>query len=223
MEYIARIYNNYKEKFGIPRQSGMVNNLSRVVFESKYRDPQALRGIDGFSHLWILFDFSLAHSENGSWSPTVRPPRLGGNERMGVFATRSPFRPNNIGLSSVKLVKVDKNAEDGCFLVIEGADILDGTPVYDIKPYLPYCDCHTDAVGGFADGFTSYRLKVLDPDNLLAVYNEEDRAVVIGCIAEDPRPAYKADGQSYTMRYGNYDVTFTVEDGTAIVIGYRHI
>lgn len=219
MEYIAKIHNNFKEKFGIPRQSGRVKNLSRIVFEPKFRDPQSLRGIDGYSHLWILFNFSLAHSKSGEWSPTVRPPRLGGNERMGVFATRSPFRPNNIGLSSVKLISVEKNDSDGMFLVVEGADILDGTPIYDIKPYLPYCDCHTDAKGGFAADFVDYRLNVIDENNLLAVFNEREREEVIACIAEDPRPAYKNDGEKFTMRYGAFDVTFIVVSGVATICG----
>ena len=217
MEYIAKIHNNFKEKFGIPRQSGRVKNLSRIVFEPKYRDPQSLRGIDGYSHLWILFDFSLAHSKAGEWSPTVRPPRLGGNERIGVFATRSPFRPNNIGLSSVRLMSVEKNDSDGAFLVVEGADILDGTPIYDIKPYLPYCDCHTDAKGGFAADFVDYRLKVVDTDNLLGALTDSAREEITACIAEDPRPAYKADGEKFTMRYGEYDVTFSVSGGVATI------
>jgi len=217
MEYIARIYNNFKEKFGIPRQSCRVNNLSRVIFEPKFRDPQAIRGIEGFSHLWILFDFSSAHTNNGKWSPTVRPPRLGGNERMGVFATRSPFRPNNIGLSSVRLLEVGRNATDGSFLLIEGADVLDGTPVYDIKPYLPYCDCHPDASGGFASEFADYRLNVRDPEGLLYVFPERERSDVVGCLAEDPRPAYKKDGERFMMRYGDYDVSFIVDSGTATV------
>lgn len=218
MEYIAHVYNDYKEKFGIPRQSGRVKNLSRIVFEPAYRDPHALRGIAGFSHLWILFDFSKAHKADGEWGPTVRPPRLGGNARMGVFATRSPFRPNSIGLSSVRLIAV-KHGDEGDYLVVEGADILDGTPIYDIKPYLPYCDCHTDAVGGFADDFVDYRLEVRDPDGLLGVFCEEERAVVEGCLAEDPRPSYKADGKGYAMRYGDYDVRFDVSDGIVVVTG----
>jgi len=222
MEYIARIHNNFKEKFGIPRQSGRVGTLSRIVFEPKYRDPQSLRGIDGYSHLWILFDFSLAH-RSGEWSPTVRPPRLGGNERMGVFATRSPFRPNNIGLSSVKLAGIDKNDTDGMFLIVEGADILDGTPVYDIKPYLPYCDCHTDATGGFSSGYVDYRLEVQDAKNLLGSIGEREKQEIIGCIAEDPRPAYKDDGESYTMRYGDYDIGFTVSDGVAEICSVKEV
>lgn len=216
MDYIARVYNDYKEKFGIPRQSGRVNNLSRIVFEPKYRDPNALRGIEGFSHLWILFDFTKARKQGDEWAPTVRPPRLGGNTKMGVFATRSPFRPNNIGLSSVKLVGVERG-ENGTFLVVEGADILDGTPVYDIKPYLPYCDCHTDATCGFAEEFVDYRLIVSDPQGLLDPFDEKAREVIEGCIAEDPRPSYKPNGEGYAMRYGEYDVRFDISDGIAVI------
>lgn len=223
MEYIARIRNDFKDKFGIPRQSGRVKNISKIVFEPKYRDPQSLRGIEAFSHLWILFDFSLARREDGGWSPTVRPPRLGGNERMGVFATRSPFRPNGIGLSSVRLVGVSHSAADGTFLTVEGADLLDGTPIYDIKPYLPYCDCHVDAAGGFADSFVDHRLVVNDPDGLLRALPEADAAVVRDCIAEDPRPAYKTDGEEYAMRYGDFDVTFYASGTEATITRVKKI
>ena len=215
MEIIAHVYNDFKEKFGIPRQSGRVKNLSKIVFESKYRVAEAFTGLDEFNYLWIIFDFSLAH--RNEFSPTVRPPRLGGNKRVGVFATRSPFRPNNMGLSSVKLVSIEKNNEYGTYLVVEGADLLDGTPVYDIKPYLPYCDCHTDAKGGFAEQFKEHKLIVEDPDNLLDVFGEQNRNVVIDCIAEDPCVSYKTGEISCGMRFGEYNVIFTVSAGKAII------
>lgn len=223
MKIIARVYNDYIEKFGIPRQSGRVMNLSKIVFEPEFREREALRGIEGFNYLWIIFDFSLAHNSQEKWSPTVRPPRLGGNKRMGVFATRSPFRPNNIGLSSVKLEKIEKNEEYGTYLVVSGADILNGTPVYDIKPYLPYTDCHTDAIGGFADDFIDYKIEVFDNLNLLNELSVELRKNILQCIAEDPRPSYKNQEKSYVMRYANYDVTFEIKDAKAFVTDVKKV
>jgi tRNA-Thr(GGU) m(6)t(6)A37 methyltransferase TsaA len=159
MKIIAKIHNDFKEKFGIPRQSGLSGELtSRIVFEPEYRNPDALRGIDGYSHLWLIWQFSEAIRED--WSPTVRPPRLGGNKRVGVFATRSPYRPNPIGLSSVRLEKIEVTESEGTVLIVSGADLLDGTPIYDVKPYIAYSDCHTDAVSGFADPVKEYALKV---------------------------------------------------------------
>ncbi|MBQ9121325.1 MAG: tRNA (N6-threonylcarbamoyladenosine(37)-N6)-methyltransferase TrmO [Clostridia bacterium] len=216
---IAYIHTDFKEKFGIPRQSGRVPTLiGRIVFLPEFRNPDALRGIEGFSHLWLIFDFSLAHREE--WSPTVRPPRLGGNTRIGVFASRSPFRPNPIGLSSVGLVRVEHTAGEGDVLVVSGADLLDGTPIYDIKPYIPFSDCHPDAVGGYAEGVKDHRLTVIFPEEHLARIPEEKRQALTECLAEDPRPSYQDDpARVYSMRFAEFDVHFTVRDGCATVTG----
>lgn len=214
---VARIYNDFTEKFGIPRQSGKVPSVeSKIVFEREYRNPDALRGIEGFSHLWLIFDFSKAHREG--WSPTVRPPRLGGNERVGVFASRSPFRPNNLGLSSVKLLRVEQTANEGSVLIVSGADILSGTPLYDIKPYLPYTDIHADAVGGYADEALSHKLEVNFPSKLLSLLPSDKHNAICELLAEDPRPSYQNDGRVYSMAFGKWDVKFTVEDDCATVI-----
>lgn len=213
---IATIQTDFKDKFGIPRQSGRVPSLfGRIVFLPEYRNPDVLRGIEGFSHLWLIFDFSKAHREE--WSATVRPPRLGGNQRIGVFASRSPFRPNPLGLSSVELVRVEQSGEE-LALVVSGVDLLDGTPIYDIKPYIPYADCHVDAVGGYTEATYTYRLEVDFPADLLAKIPEEKRDAVIGCLAEDPRPSYQDDPERvYKMRFAEFDIHFTVEDGHATV------
>ena len=207
MKIIARIYTDFKEKFGIPRQSGIVRTRGKIVFEEEYRRPEALRGIEGYSHLWLIWNFSLAERED--WSPTVRPPRLGGNTRVGVFATRSPFRPNPIGLSSVKLISVEKTKNEGTVLIVEGADILDGTPIYDIKPYLPYTDAHPDAIGGFAKEVEGYKIEVEIPKEYEEILNNEDRANLYDVLAHDPRPSYKDDPEyEYGMIYGRYEVFF---------------
>lgn len=213
---IATIQTDFKDKFGIPRQSGRVPSLcGRIVFLPEYRNPDVLRGIEGFSHLWLIFDFSKAHREE--WSATVRPPRLGGNQRIGVFASRSPFRPNPLGLSSVKLVRVEQ-CEDELALVVSGVDLLDGTPIYDIKPYIPYADCHTDAVGGYTEATHAYHLEVAFPEHLLILIPEEKRESVIGCLAEDPRPSYQDDPERvYKMRFAEFDIHFTVRDGRVTV------
>jgi len=223
MQIIAHIHNDFKEKFGIPRQSGRVNSMeSRIVFTSEYRSADALRGIDGFSHLWLIFDFSLAHRK--TWSPTVRPPRLGGNRRIGVFATRSPFRPNPIGLSSVRLVRVEHTKEDGDVLVVSGADLLDGTPILDIKPYLPRYDAHPDACGSYADETAEYRLSVEFPKDLLLLIPEEKRAAILDCLADDPRPSYQDDPERvYSMRFADYDVRFRVSDDTVWVVAVDQV
>ena len=215
---IAHIRTDFKEKFGIPRQSGNAPSLTgRVVFEPEYRNPDALRGIEGFSHLWLIFDFSEAHRTE--WSPTVRPPRLGGNQRMGVFATRSPFRPNNIGLSCVRLIGVEKTANDGDVLVVAGADLLDGTPIYDVKPYIPYADCKPDAVGGYTDTVEARHLEVVFPDEWLGMIRTDKRDALIECLAQDPRPSYKEDSERiYSMKFADYDVHFIVMDSTATVV-----
>lgn len=218
MKIIARIRTPFKEKFGIPRQSGISKDtLGVVVFEPEYRVDEALRGIEGYSHLWLLWQFSEAEREG--WSPTVRPPRLGGNKRVGVFATRSPFRPNPIGLSSVKLVEVKRTDADGTVLVIAGPDLLDGTPIYDIKPYLAFTDSHPDAVGGFSDGVRDYSLKVNFPSDLLTLIPDGDRSSIITILEGDPRPQYKADGERvYGMIYGESEIKFKVTDGTLEVV-----
>ena len=216
LKIIARISTDFKEKFGIPRQSGIAKTVGKIVFEPEYRVREALRGIDGYSHLWLLWEFSEARRDG--WSPTVRPPRLGGNKRMGVFATRSPYRPNSIGLSSVRLLSVEESADDGLVLIVEGADLLDGTPIYDIKPYLPFTDSHPDAIGGFADEVREYGLKVNFSLQLLEKIPEVKREALITVLENDPRPSYKDDGDhEYGMVYSDLDIFFKVEDGTLTV------
>lgn len=207
---IAHIKTDFKEKFGIPRQSGRAHSISQIVFTPEYRNPDALREIEGFSHLWLIFDFSLSHLKK--WSPTVRPPRLGGNKKVGVFASRSPFRPNPIGLSSVKLIKVQETLELGKVLIVEGADLLDGTPIFDIKPYIPSSDCHADAVGGYADNFTDHSLRVIFPENLKNIIPTQKLNTLIECLADDPRPSYQDDDRIYSMRFDKFDVHFTVNN-----------
>ncbi len=217
MKPVAYIHTDFKEKFGIPRQSGLVpETLAEIVFYPKYRNPDAIRGIEGFSHLWLIFDFSKAHRDPPPL--TVRPPRLGGNRRVGVFASRSPFRPNSLGLSSVKLIEVKKSENDGLTLIVSGADLLDGTPIFDIKPYLPFSDCHPNAVGGYADEKFSYKLDVVLPDDLKNILPPEKQASLIGCLSEDPRPSYQDDeNRVYSMRFSDFDVRFTVTDTTLTV------
>ena len=207
---IAHIQTDFNEKFGIPRQSGKVSSLvARIVFEPEYRNPDALREIDGFSHLWLIFDFSLAHKEG--FTPTVRPPRLGGNRRVGVFASRSPFRPNSLGLSSVQLLRIEKTENEGDVLIVSGADLLNGTPIYDIKPYLSYTDSHSDAVCGYADEALGHRLNVIISDELLNEIPENKRRALLDCLSEDPRPSYQDDQREYTMSFSNFEVRFKVE------------
>lgn len=214
---VAHIRNDYKEKFGIPRQSGRAPSvLSEIVFEKEYRSADALRGIEGFSHLWLLFDFSLSHRDE--WSPTVRPPRLGGNERVGVFASRSPFRPNPVGLSCVRLVRVEKRENEGLVLLVSGADLLDGTPVFDVKPYLPFADCVTDATGGYAAAHEGHRLQVDFPENLLSEIPQDKRDGLIETLADDPRPSYQDDpSRVYGMRFGGWEIKFTVRNNALTV------
>ncbi len=215
---IARIRSQFPEKFGIPRQSGLVEELkARVVFEPEYRDPQALRGLEGFSHIWLIWQFS--RSMGAGWSPTVRPPRLGGNERIGVFATRSPFRPNPMGLSCVKLEKVELSTPEGPVLWVAGADLMDGTPIYDIKPYLPYADCKPQAVGGFASAPKEATLTVDFPPQLLERVPRELREALSGVLAQDPRPTYHHDPQRvYGMAFGGLQVRFTVDGDRLTVV-----
>lgn len=217
MEIIARIYTDFKEKFGIPRQSGIAKELvGRIVFEPKYRVPEALRGIDGYSHLWLIWQFSEA--QRNGWSPTVRPPRLGGNKRMGVFATRSPFRPNPIGLSSVQLLGIEHSDTDGDILIVGGADILNGTPIYDIKPYLAYTDSHPDAVCGFSDPVREYSLKVEVSDKALSLVEEDKRTSLLEILRQDPRPSYQEDTErEYGFKFADLEVFFKVNGDTLTV------
>ena len=221
IKIIARIYTDFKEKFGIPRQSGIAaDTVGKIVFEKEYRNPDALRGIDGYSHLWLIWHFSEAEREG--WSPTVRPPRLGGNKKVGVFATRSPFRPNPIGLSSVKLKEVLHDEKLGDVLIVEGADILDGTPIYDIKPYLKYTDSHPDAIGGFADGALEYKLSVNFPNEFKSRIAPDDISAVITLLENDPRPAYKDDSErEYGMKYAKYEIFFKVAEKELTVTGVK--
>ena len=216
LKVIARIETDYKTKFGIPRQSGLVDLEALIVFEPEYRNDDALRGIEEFSHLWLIWNFSLA--ERDEWSPTVRPPRLGGNKRMGVFATRSPFRPNPIGLSSVKLLGTVKT-EKGLCLRVSGADLMNGTPIYDIKPYLPYTDSHPDAVGGFADQKLNDNLKVNFPNELLMLIPENKKSALLELLSEDPRPHYISDSDRvYGFEFADFEIKFKVENNVLIVL-----
>jgi tRNA-Thr(GGU) m(6)t(6)A37 methyltransferase TsaA len=214
---IAHIETDFKEKFGIPRQSGRVSSIGKIVFEPDYKAAEAIRGIEEFSHLWLIFDFSKNHREG--FSPTVRPPRLGGNKRVGVFASRSSFRPNSLGLSSVRLLEVLKTEKEGNVLIVSGADLLSGTPIYDIKPYLPFTDCHTDAVGGYAERFQDYKLSVDFPENLLLKIPEEKREILISVLEEDPRPSYQEDGSRvYKFLFSDFQIGFKVIDKTVRVV-----
>ena len=217
MKVIARMKSDFPTKFGIPRQSGLVEDLrSTIVFKPEFRNPDALRGIEGYSHLWLIWQFSEAVRED--WSPTVRPPRLGGNTRMGVFATRSPFRPNAIGLSSVKLLGVEQTEEYGTVLHVGGADLMDGTPIFDIKPYIPYGDCHPDATGGFTDTADEFLLKVDFPAHLLAVLPEEKQQAAIGVLSHDPRPSYQRTPERvYGLSFAGFDIRFTVKEDALTV------
>ena len=217
MQVIARMHSDFSTKFGIPRQSGLVDELrSTIVFEPEFRNPDALRGIEDFSHLWIIWQFSEAVRQG--WSPTVRPPRLGGNTRMGVFATRSPFRPNNLGLSSVKLLGVEHTEKYGTVLHVGGADLMDGTPIFDIKPYIAYGDCHPDATGGFTDKAGEFLLNVEFPDHLLQILPEDKRSAAIGVLSHDPRPSYqRKPDRIYGLTFAGFDIRFTVNENILTV------
>ncbi len=211
---IAHIENDFPTKFGIPRQSGRVEALkARIVFETEYRNVDACRGLEEFSHIWLIWEFSEA--KRTKWSPTVRPPRLGGNIRKGVFATRSPFRPNSIGLSCVKLTKVSLDEPDSPVIYVEGADLMNGTPIFDIKPYIPYADCHPEATGSFAEFSKDYHLNVEFPHQLLEKIPPESREALMAVLADDPRPAYQNDPErSYGMPFGDKDIHFRVNGDT---------
>ena len=218
MKIIARIHTDLPTKFGVPRQSGVVEELmGKIVFEPEYRNPDALRGMEGFSHLWLIWQFSQAVREN--WSPTVRPPRLGGNTRMGVFATRSPFRPNAIGLSSVKLERVEPHSPDGPIIVVSGIDLMDGTPILDIKPYIPYADSHPQAKEGFTSAGWERTLEVNFPQVLQKKVDADRRAALVGVLQNDPRPPYQNNPERvYGLPFGGQEIHFKVADGMLTVI-----
>ena len=223
MQPIAHIRTAFPDKFGIPRQSGLVPELEgEIVFCPAYRNPDALRGIEEFSHLWLIWEFS--GTDRGGWSPTVRPPRLGGNTRVGVFASRSPFRPNPIGLSCVRLLEVLTDTKDGTVLRVAGADLMDGTAILDIKPYLPYADAHPDASAGFGGRVFDIALEVEISEDLLALIPEKDREAVRAILAQDPRPSYQADpDRVYGMRYKHLEIKFRVEEKTLTVTAVEEV
>ena len=219
LKVIAHIHTAFPTKFGIPRQSGLVDSLrGEVVFTPEYRNADAVRGLEDFSHIWLVWQFSGAVRD--SWSPTVRPPRLGGNTRMGVFATRSPFRPNPLGLSSVKLEAIEHRPDVGPVLIVRGADLMDGTPIYDIKPYIPYADCHPDASEGFTGQTRMHLLQVEFPPTLMAQVPEADRDALTGVLASDPRPSYQHDPERvYGMEFAGLEVHFRVDGEVLTVTG----
>ena len=212
VDIIARMHSDFPTKFGIPRQSGLVDTLrSTIVFEPEFRNPDALRGLEDFSHLWIIWQFSEAVRQE--WSPTVRPPRLGGNTRMGVFATRSPFRPNNLGLSCVRIIGLENTVQHGTVIHVAGADLMDGTPIFDIKPYIPYSDSYPDAAGGFTDTAGDFLLQVDFPQVLLNVLPKNKQEAAIGVLSHDPRPSYqRKPDRVYGLNFAGYDIRFTVND-----------
>ncbi len=223
LNIIAHIRTDFSTKFGIPRQSGLVDELeATIIFEPEYRNPDALRGLDEYTHLWLLWQFSECIDKE--WTPTVRPPRLGGNKRMGVFATRSPFRPNPIGLSCVKLLGIDKTEKYGCVIRVSGADLLDGTPIYDIKPYLPYVDSHPDASNGFALDEKSGRLSVEIPEEIIKIIPPEKQAALKAVLAQDPRPGYQDNPERiYGIEFAGFDVRFTVVSNLLTVTEIKRI
>ena len=223
IQIIARIKSDFPTKFGIPRQSGLVDSLTAtVIFEPEFRNDDALRGIEEFSHIWLIWQFSEAVRKE--WSPTVRPPRLGGNIRLGVFATRSPFRPNALGLSSVKLLGVERTKEYGTVLHVAGADLMDGTPIFDIKPYIPYGDSHPDATGGFTDRAEDFLLEVTFPGELLKKLPEGKQDAAIGVLSHDPRPSYQRDpDRIYGLPFAGFDIRFTVQEKTLTVVEVKKI
>ena len=223
LRIIARLRGDFSSKFGVPRQSGLVEEVeSRIVFEPEFRDANMLRGIEQFSHLWLIWLFS--ENAGAGWSPTVRPPKLGGNARLGVFATRSPFRPNPVGLSSVRLLGVERDADLGLVLRVSGADLMDGTPILDVKPYIPYADAHPDAAAGFTAQTAGRALRVIFPDALLSRVPEDKRAALAGAPAQDPRPGYQDDPERvYGFPFAGLEVRFRVADGALIVVDVRGV
>lgn len=223
---IAHIQTDFPEKFGVPRQSGLAKELrGRIVFEKEFRNPDALRGLEGFSHIWLIWEFSANRRSSGEWQPTVRPPRLGGNAHMGVFATRSPFRPNPLGLSCVKVSSVELDSQDGPVIYVTGADLMDGTPIYDIKPYIRYADARPEAVCGYVDDLKERTLKVVFPGELARKI--EDREVIpslIETLRLDPRPSYHDDPhREYGMAFAGYNIRFTVMDGVLEVTDVNNL
>lgn len=212
MNVIAKMKSDFPTKFGIPRQSGLVDTLhSTIIFQPEYRNPESLRGLEDFSHLWIIWQFSEAVRDG--WSPTVRPPRLGGNTRLGVFATRSPFRPNEIGLSCVKILSIEQTKDYGAVIHVSGADLMDGTPILDIKPYIPYADSHPEAIGGFTETAKEYLLTVDCPAHLLALIPEKKRSAMIGVLTHDPRPSYQKDpDRIYGLTFSGFNIRFQVKE-----------
>lgn len=223
MKPVAKIRSDFPEKFGIPRQSGLVEDLTaQIVFEPEYRVMEAVRGLEDFSHIWLIWEFSEAVRD--TWSPTVRPPRLGGNVRMGVFATRSPFRPNPIGLSCVKLLFIEQDSKLGPVLTVAGADLMDGTPIFDIKPYIPYADCHPEAFGGFTTKIEMKPLAVFIPEDLLSLVAQDKRQALIGVLEQDPRPRYQNDpGRIYGLSFSDYEVRFRVDENILTVVTLQKI
>lgn len=223
VEPIAHIKSDFSSKFGIPRQSGLVDELeAKIIFESEYRIPEAFRGLEGYSHIWILWQFSECAGKE--WSPTVRPPRLGGNKRMGVFASRSPFRPNSIGLSCVKLISIDETEENGIVLTVSGADLLDGTPIIDIKPYLPYVDAHPEASGGFALQEKEGSLEIDFPPELFAIIPKVKQEALTAVLKQDPRPQYQSDPERiYGLEFAGYDVRFKISGNLLTVVEIKKI
>ena len=222
IQIIARMKSDFPSKFGIPRQSGLVQQLrSTIIFEPEYRNADALRGLEDFSHLWIIWQFSKAVRQD--WSPTIRPPRLGGNTRLGVFATRSPFRPNNLGLSSVEIIGLEHTEQYGTVIHVAGADLMDGTPIFDIKPYIPYSDCHPEATGGFTDTADDFILDVDIPHPLLNKLPEQKRQAVIGILSHDPRPSYQKDAQRvYGLSFAGFNIRFTVNEKQLTVVSIEN-
>ena len=223
LNIIAHICTDFSSKFGIPRQSGLVDELeATIIFKPEYRNPDALRGLEEYTHLWLLWQFSECIDKE--WTPTVRPPRLGGNKRMGVFATRSPFRPNPIGLSCVKLLGIEKTEKNGCVIRVSGADLLDGTPIYDIKPYLPYVDSHPDASNGFALDEKDGRLEVKIPEDIIKIIPSEKQPALIAVLAQDPRPGYQdIPDRIYGIEFAGFDVRFKVNEKNLTVIETKNI
>lgn len=219
IQVIARMKSDFPSKFGIPRQSGLVPQLrSTIIFEPEFRNADALRGLEDFSHLWIIWQFSEAVRK--AWSPTIRPPRLGGNTRMGVFATRSPFRPNNLGLSAVKIIGLEQTAQYGTVIHVAGADLMDGTPIFDIKPYIPYSDCHADASGGFTDTAKDFLLEVhVNNDAMIQKLPESKQEALLGVLSHDPRPSYQNDpDRIYGISFSGYNIRFYVQDNVLTII-----
>lgn len=220
---VAYIRSGFPEKFGIPRQSGLIESLkAEIIFEEEYAVPEAVRGLEAYSHIWLIWGFS--ESARDTWSPTVRPPRLGGNIRMGVFATRSPFRPNSLGLSCVRLEGIETDTKTGPILHVAGADLMDGTPIFDIKPYLPLSDIRADATEGFAGDVKDYHLEVVCPAGFLSLIPESHRDAVLALLAQDPRPSYQRDASRvYGMKYEGMNIRFRVEEGILTVCGIEHL